>query len=1831
MKKLNRKILWDRGGVSEVIGTILTLSITVVLFSGVILMVDQFPAPGDNIFSDFQATVEPWENITGAYLGSYIHITNTGGQQMVGMWTVMVLTIDHYTYSLDTQGVLDAVNYGLGENVPGHRGNDNGDDNWDTGERWTLRRNSTMINEDSNIGVMIMDLERNALVWTASIQGAKNEFGPIITKIRADSDIRTLRSDPIDYGREFYVFAEVYDPDGDLDVTSVYMDLSSINATYTHINMTDPDGDGVFRGGPIMGPVQIQVPIGYHMAIVRAQDLEGVESIGSGRVAVGQDLGGQPNLVIRGYDIEVSTPNPINGQTILISATVKNHGGWCHGIMDFFDVIGTQRTLIDSENFTISDYPDQVMKTISWEANSGGNHTIRVEVRPVGAADADLSDNHNETLITVMPTILLVDDDNHVSDLTPLDTVSYMRSSLDSCNFQYDLYTVGRNNDGPGYEFGETKLMDYDVVIWMTGYEKKYTLTAKDQQNITSFLNDDIGRGRTGSLWLIGQYLNDDASVPDSFFQNVMKASALISSAAGPTDPLRGVDGNPISDDWESKFIPIIDRVPEYNNSYFVDPGPGAEVTFKDSSSANPPIRGDTINYENVALDSRIVFSPWEFSRIQKTSDQTQVAYKTILWLGNISVIFGNDLAISEQNINPEFVFYNQNVMVDAIIRNNGIENLTTEAVLFLDDVPVMETFIRDIFVPGMGGTAYICTNWTASSLGTHVLKWYVDPDNFISETNEGNNQVPSYVSSGEVFVEFRIMVVDDDASLNNNGTLYNDTAFVTDSLGRLGYTYESVNGTNTTHVVEATKHGPTTSVLSNYSAVIWVTGESVGGLTAQDSLSLEDYVLNFGGRVWLIGSDVWSLVAASNFTTLMGIDSTMLVPDAGISGTLRGVDESNISHGMNYSIASNPLTDILTPLPGAEGVFYQDYQTDKYSAIAFEDSYKGLSCAFNFSTLYGADSYYIEGDNATDELTYMVLRWFDKPDERKEVRITEQDYFVSDEHPQIGEAYVVRARVHNVGAEDANVLVRFMDGDTQIGADSISVSPGNFTSAEIIWRPLFAGLRTISFIVDPVNEEAEVFEWFNNNISFQTYVYFFWDDMESGDSKWSHGSTIININGESPLNYYSEHSNVHTDIMSDWDWSMTYGTVNTSRIAHSYPNSYFMEEGTGLFGEPSDVLVGIVIDNSPSMMDRICSDGSGRTYLRVAKDAAIGMINGMSDESAVGVYYFKGANEWPVINITDLAGTGRDDVIDAINNTIKEEQGNTNTAIWDAIGEQYMDVKTASMLPQYADHYAAVVSLGDGADYQAADSSAFKVQSLEAGSDAWAPWGDMLPEMGYPTGNYADHWGKYWFYKDALPGIWRDAGSYGGAWKPNRMGLLNSDVPIYTIGLALEHYSTPYANEADPMPAEGSSDTHTHTKDTESGTVEYNFWRIANTSNAEYFYSEDGSDLEDIFTTIGQIIANSGFNQTRASAQQPTTKAVENYDKRVVTQTFSLEGMESADLSFWHRYNILQGGNGAFIQVGYDDDHTVDSDGDGIMNNDWKWKYIIPPGQYTGMLYYEYQIEDSFGNRIQWCWNGVSDDGSFGWEYADMDIISYVPEEFRSNVKIAFNYTQFGGGTGVGWYIDDVNLVVSRNATAIIDGNMKDVWAMSNMSHSGNYSWSNIDPTTGYIKTGVDNSLMTTPIDLTNARNAYLSAYFKFNFNEDAGIPPDGFRVEISQDGGITWNAVNLGARACYGISGTDDDIDDGVMDGRAYTGLPESGDTVADDYWVNASSLTRLNLDLSAWSGNQILIRFRVVTNDLGDILYPHNNNVNYGTDPGFGGFYIDDVQVFGETIFG
>ncbi len=274
--------------------------------------------------------------------------------------------------------------------------------------------------------------------------------------------------------------------------------------------------------------------------------------------------------------------------------------------------------------------------------------------------------------------------------------------------------------------------------------------------------------------------------------------------------------------------------------------------------------------------------------------------------------------------------------------------------------------------------------------------------------------------------------------------------------------------------------------------------------------------------------------------------------------------------------------------------------------------------------------------------------------------------------------------------------------------------------------------------------------------------------------------------------------------------------------------------------------------------------------------------------------------------------------------------------------------------------------------------------------------------------------------------------------------------------------------------------------------------------------------------------------------------------------------------------------------------------------------------GPYSGNLKLDVYREDSFGNPIIWAWNGASKKGTFGWEFVKVNLLKYVPEQYRSEVRIKFNYTQYGGGTGYGWYLDDVKIVLSRdgNSDTNINANISDVWqfvSTTDRNNQSTHAWWNGDPGTGWFRGGIDNSLITRPIDLTNAWTAHLSAYFKFNINNDSGAPPDGFRVEISTDGGVNWRPINMGVRTAWGVSGTNSSAN------TTYTG------TNAGYYWTEAGSLLRLNVDLSTFSGNVVLLRFRVVTTNAPTYEHYEDSTV------GFGGFYVDDVIIWGESLLG
>ena len=66
----------SKSGVSEIIGNLLILAITVSLFSGVLFFVTNMPAPQDQTLSDFSAQT----GVSGSNF--YMNVTHKGGQTL---------------------------------------------------------------------------------------------------------------------------------------------------------------------------------------------------------------------------------------------------------------------------------------------------------------------------------------------------------------------------------------------------------------------------------------------------------------------------------------------------------------------------------------------------------------------------------------------------------------------------------------------------------------------------------------------------------------------------------------------------------------------------------------------------------------------------------------------------------------------------------------------------------------------------------------------------------------------------------------------------------------------------------------------------------------------------------------------------------------------------------------------------------------------------------------------------------------------------------------------------------------------------------------------------------------------------------------------------------------------------------------------------------------------------------------------------------------------------------------------------------------------------------------------------------------------------------------------------------------------------------------------------------------------------------------------------------------------------------------------------------------------------------------------------------------------
>jgi hypothetical protein len=227
--ELRKKKAWSEFGVSEIIGNILILMITVTLFSGIMAFVQQMPVPQQATKADFAAKVTFGPGGTTAILT----VTHAGGDSVKAKDCIALVEVDGVT-----------ARYDMSNPILGLKGTTT----WSTGVVWTVTLTGTTY--ASKIAVTVVDMVKKSAIWSSQVTGGTGGNPPNILQRFIDSDPTTPTADPVLEWQDFSLLARIVDPDGDLNTTNgIWMDSSQLETDLpgaSHRTASNASGD-VYR------------------------------------------------------------------------------------------------------------------------------------------------------------------------------------------------------------------------------------------------------------------------------------------------------------------------------------------------------------------------------------------------------------------------------------------------------------------------------------------------------------------------------------------------------------------------------------------------------------------------------------------------------------------------------------------------------------------------------------------------------------------------------------------------------------------------------------------------------------------------------------------------------------------------------------------------------------------------------------------------------------------------------------------------------------------------------------------------------------------------------------------------------------------------------------------------------------------------------------------------------------------------------------------------------------------------------------------------------------------------------------------------------------------------------------------------------------------------------------------------------------------------------------------------------------------------------------------------------------------------------------------------
>ena len=159
MIKLQKKLRRCKKAVSDIIGNLLILAITVTLFSSVLFFVTSMPSPQEQTYADMTYDVSSVLSDGSRW----VNITHAGGQPLHDYATSIALFKD--------DSLFKVLNISDSTTPIGSE--------WIAGETWTYL--VTGVTEDTSLSMYILDNDKNTIVWESNLVGGDDRG-----RVRAD-------------------------------------------------------------------------------------------------------------------------------------------------------------------------------------------------------------------------------------------------------------------------------------------------------------------------------------------------------------------------------------------------------------------------------------------------------------------------------------------------------------------------------------------------------------------------------------------------------------------------------------------------------------------------------------------------------------------------------------------------------------------------------------------------------------------------------------------------------------------------------------------------------------------------------------------------------------------------------------------------------------------------------------------------------------------------------------------------------------------------------------------------------------------------------------------------------------------------------------------------------------------------------------------------------------------------------------------------------------------------------------------------------------------------------------------------------------------------------------------------------------------------------------------------------------------------------------------------------------------------------------------------------------------------------------------------------------